>query len=67
MAGEVAAADPISLAPTASSAAALAIGDALALAVAQHRGYTLKDFEHRVGGALGRLMESVYGKHPGQG
>jgi arabinose-5-phosphate isomerase len=67
MAGGTAAADPISLAPTASSVAALAIGDALALALAQHRGYTLKDFEHRIGGALGRLMESVYSKHDGQG
>lgn len=60
--GVTAAGDPIGLAPTASSAAALAIGDALALAVAQHRGYTPADFEHRTGGALGRLMDSVYGK-----
>jgi arabinose-5-phosphate isomerase len=60
--GKTAAADPIGLAPTASAAAALAIGDALALAVAQHRGYSLADFEHHTGGALGRLMESVY-KH----
>ncbi len=60
--GGIAAGDPIGLAPTASAAAALAVGDALALAVAQHRGFTLSDFEHRVGGALGRLMESIYGK-----
>lgn len=53
--------DPIGLAPTASTAAAMAIGDALALAVAQHRGYTVADFEHHPGGALGKLMESVYG------
>lgn len=59
--GAVASSDPISLAPTASAAAAMAVGDALALAVAQHRGYTLRDFEHHPGGALGRLMESVYG------
>ncbi len=58
--GTTAAADPISLAPTASTAAALAIGDALALAIAQHRGYTVADFEHHPGGALGKLMESVY-------
>ena len=58
--GTTAAADPISLAPTASTAAALAIGDALALAIAQHRGYSVADFEHHPGGALGKLMESVY-------
>jgi arabinose-5-phosphate isomerase len=58
--GATSAADPISLAPTASSAAALAIGDAMALAVAQHRGYGVSDFEHHLGGALGKLMDSVY-------
>jgi arabinose-5-phosphate isomerase len=60
--GTTAAADPIGLAPTASAAAATAIGDAMALAVAQHRGYRLQDFEHHPGGALGKLMESVYKK-----
>ncbi len=59
--GNVSRADPIGLAPTASSAAALAIGDAMALAVAQHHGYTTVDFAHHPGGALGKLMESVYG------
>jgi arabinose-5-phosphate isomerase len=59
--GARSAADPIGLAPTASAAAALAVGDALALAVAQHRGYGAKDFEHHPGGALGKLLESVYG------
>jgi arabinose-5-phosphate isomerase len=63
--GDISRADPIGLAPTASSAAALAIGDAMALAVAQHRGYSLGDFEHRPGGALGKLMESVYRSAPG--
>jgi len=58
--GATASADPIGLAPTASSAAAMAIGDAIAFAVAQHRGLTASDFEHRPGGALGKLMESVY-------
>jgi arabinose-5-phosphate isomerase len=58
--GTTAAADPIGLAPTASTAAALAIGDALALAIAQHRGYTVADVAHHPGGALGKLMESVY-------
>jgi arabinose-5-phosphate isomerase len=60
--GSVSRSDPIGLAPTASAAAAMAIGDALALAIAQHRGLSPKDFEHRPGGALGKLMESVYGK-----
>jgi arabinose-5-phosphate isomerase len=59
--GATAAADPIGLAPTASAAAAMAIGDAIALAVAQHRGYSARDFEHHPGGALGKLMDSVYG------
>lgn len=59
-AGNTSHADPIGLAPTASSAAAMAIGDAIALAVAQHRGYTLADFQHHPGGAIGKLMESVY-------
>jgi arabinose-5-phosphate isomerase len=58
--GATASADPISLAPTASSAAAMAIGDAMALAVAQHRGLAPDDFLHHPGGALGKLMESVY-------
>jgi arabinose-5-phosphate isomerase len=65
--GNTASNDPIGLAPTASAAAALAIGDALALAIAQHRGYTLADFEHHPGGAMGKLMESVYGKPPADG
>ncbi len=56
--------DPIGLAPTAASVAAMAVGDAIALAVAQHRGYTTADFEHRPGGALGKLMQSVYGERP---
>ena len=59
--GKTSAADPIGLAPTASAAAAMAIGDAIALAVAQHRGYSVADFQHHPGGALGKLLESVYG------
>jgi arabinose-5-phosphate isomerase len=65
-AGTTAAADPIGLAPTASAAAATAIGDAMALGVAQHRGYKLQDFEHHPGGALGKLMESVYKRGLGE-
>ena len=60
MPGPTAAADPLGLTPTASTTAALAIGDALALAVAQHKGYSAEDFHHFPGGALGKLMESVY-------
>lgn len=60
--GKTAAADPIGLAPTAAAAAAMAIGDAMALAVAQHHGYTTADFAHHPGGALGKLMESIYSK-----
>ncbi|HEY8172245.1 MAG TPA: SIS domain-containing protein [Dehalococcoidia bacterium] len=58
--GAASGADPIGLAPTASSAAAMAIGDAIALAVAQHRGLTAADFAHHPGGALGKLMQAVY-------
>jgi arabinose-5-phosphate isomerase len=58
--GKTASNDPIGLAPTASSVVAMAIGDAIALAVAQHRGLSVADFEHHPGGALGRLMEAVY-------
>lgn len=59
--GSTAQDDPISLAPTASAAAALALGDALALAVAQHNGFTPADFAlYRPGGELGQLIESVY-------
>jgi arabinose-5-phosphate isomerase len=64
MPGPTSANDPISLAPTASAAAATAIGDALALAVAQHHGFKPADFEHHPGGALGKLMEAVYRKTP---
>jgi arabinose-5-phosphate isomerase len=63
--GTTSQADPIGLAPTASTMTAMALGDALALAIAQHRGYTVKDFEHHPGGAMGKLMESVYGNAPG--
>jgi arabinose-5-phosphate isomerase len=62
MPGPTAAADPLGLTPTASTTAALAIGDALALAVAQHNGYRAEDFHHFPGGALGKLMESVYAR-----
>ena len=46
---------PLGLAPTASSTATLALGDALALAVAQRKGFTADDFGRlHPGGSLGR-------------
>lgn len=48
---------PLGLAPTASTSAQLAMGDALALAVAQARGFTPDDFARsHPGGALGRRL-----------
>jgi arabinose-5-phosphate isomerase len=48
---------PLGLAPTASTTAALALGDALALAVLQARGFTIEDFARsHPGGALGRRL-----------
>jgi arabinose-5-phosphate isomerase len=50
-------ADPFGLAPTSSTTAALAYGDALAIATAEARGFTVEEF-HRVhpGGALGEAV-----------
>jgi len=48
---------PINLAPTSSTTAALALGDALAMALLEHRGYTAQDFARsHPGGALGRRL-----------
>jgi arabinose-5-phosphate isomerase len=48
------------LAPTTSTTAALAIGDALALAVARRRAFTSEDFHARhPGGTLGSLLKPV--------
>ncbi len=48
---------PHNLAPTASTTAALALGDALAVAVLQARGFTAEDFARtHPGGALGRRL-----------
>ena len=48
---------PLNLAPTASTTAALALGDALALAVMQARGFTRDEFAaSHPGGALGRRL-----------
>jgi len=48
---------PHNLAPTASTTAALALGDALALALLDARGFTLQDFARsHPGGTLGRRL-----------
>jgi arabinose-5-phosphate isomerase len=48
---------PLNLAPTASTTAALALGDALALAVMQERGFTRDEFAaSHPGGSLGRRL-----------
>ena len=48
---------PLGLAPTASTTAALAMGDALAVALRESRGFTEEDFARsHPGGALGRRL-----------
>src|SRR5262249_37010040 len=48
---------PLNLAPTASTTVALAMGDALAVAVLEARGFTRADFARsHPGGALGRRL-----------
>ncbi len=48
---------PLGLAPTSSTTAALAMGDALAIALLQHRGFTAEDFARsHPAGALGRRL-----------
>jgi arabinose-5-phosphate isomerase len=48
---------PLNLAPTASTTATLAMGDALAVALLGHRGFTKADFARsHPGGALGRRL-----------
>jgi arabinose-5-phosphate isomerase len=51
-------ADPLDLAPTASTTVMLGIGDALAVALMTRRGFTVEDFHrNHLGGALGELSE----------
>ena len=51
---------PLGLAPTASTTAAMAIGDALALALLEERGFSAEDFARlHPGGALGRRLTRV--------
>lgn len=62
-------ADPMGLAPTASTTAMLALGDALAIAAAERRHFTADDFAlYHPGGALGRQLLHVVGKlmHTGE-
>ena len=55
--GVAAEACPLNLAPTASTTATLAMGDALAVALLQLRGFTAEDFARsHPGGALGRRL-----------
>ena len=50
-------ADPLGLAPTSSTTAALAMGDALAVSVLSRRGFKSEDFaEYHPGGSLGRKL-----------
>jgi arabinose-5-phosphate isomerase len=59
---------PLGLAPTASTTAALAIGDALAIALAEKRGFKAEDFANlHPGGKLGkRLLRVENLMHTGQ-
>ena len=53
-------ADPLNLAPTASAAATLAMGDALAVAVMTKKGFTKEDFgRFHPGGALGQQLRGA--------
>ncbi len=55
--GVVEEADPMNLAPTSSSTATLALGDALAITLARLRGFTEEDFARfHPGGSLGRRL-----------
>jgi len=50
-------ADPLGLAPTTSTTAALALGDALAICLLEMRGFTQQDFaRYHPGGSLGKKM-----------
>jgi arabinose-5-phosphate isomerase len=53
-------ASPLGLVPTASTTAALAMGDALAVALIERRGFTLDDFARlHPGGRLGKRLVTV--------
>ncbi|MFW6032348.1 MAG: KpsF/GutQ family sugar-phosphate isomerase [Phycisphaeraceae bacterium] len=58
--GDVTEACPLNLAPTASTTAMLALGDALALAVSRRRNFGVEDFRRlHPGGGLGRQLMPV--------
>jgi arabinose-5-phosphate isomerase len=58
--GDVVEACPLNLAPTASTTAMLAMGDALALAVSRRRNFAADDFHRRhPGGSLGAGLKSI--------
>lgn len=58
--GDVVEACPLNLAPTASTTAMLAMGDALALAVSRRRNFAADDFHRRhPGGSLGAGLRNV--------
>ncbi|MCA9305741.1 MAG: KpsF/GutQ family sugar-phosphate isomerase [Phycisphaerales bacterium] len=58
--GQITEASDIGLAPTCSTTATLALGDALAIAAAQRRSFTADDFaRHHPGGSLGGLLRPV--------
>lgn len=58
--GDVTEACPMNLAPTASTTATLAMGDALALCVSRRRQFGVEDFQKvHPGGALGRQLMAV--------
>ena len=59
---------PLGLAPTASTTAALAMGDALAIALSQKRGFKEEDFANlHPGGKLGKRLQRVENlMHTGQ-
>ncbi|NNM51595.1 MAG: KpsF/GutQ family sugar-phosphate isomerase [Pseudomonadales bacterium] len=57
MTGQAQEACPLGLAPTSSTTASLALGDALAIALLEARGFTVEDFAlSHPGGALGRQL-----------
>ncbi len=59
---------PLNLAPTASTTAALALGDAIAMVLLTEKGFRADDFAHRhPGGTLGkRLMRAAQLMHTGE-
>ncbi len=58
--GTITEATELALAPTCSTTATLALGDALALALARRRAFTADDFaRHHPGGTLGGLLRPV--------